>query len=90
MPKTKRACAEATVAGLQHWFTHVFEQLGWMILAHKYGYTDKINTYKKSIDRMQCALEKKIGSTHDSDVKKDLMIMLENSRALKEHVHKDF
>ena len=89
MAKTKR-CTDSTMAGLQHWFTHLFEQLGWMVLAQKYGYTDKIKVYKKSIERMQCSLEKKMKTMQNEDDKRDLKIMHENIRLLQEHVNKDF
>jgi hypothetical protein len=83
-------CPDATTHGLHHWFKHMFEELGWMVLAKDYGMTDKVAVYKHSIERLKCALETKIKNVHDSDKKEDLAIMLHNVLILSDHVKKDF
>lgn len=32
----------ATMNGIAKWYKKMFKQLGWMVLANKKGYTDKI------------------------------------------------
>jgi len=81
---------EATFHGIHKWFTSVFEQLGWMVLAHKKGYNDKIVAYKHSLLRLKNAIETKIASVHELDHKDDLLIMHKNLLILINHVHHDF
>ena len=99
MPKTHKkhnstikshSFSEHTLCGLQHWHEAMFEKLGWMLLAKRNGWTDKIMTYKNSISRLEHAIEQRWKQVKDVDSKKDLYIMLENIKVLKEHVHQDF
>jgi len=83
-------CVDATFAGLFGWYKRMFEELGWMILAKNYGMMDKVATYKNSIMRLKCAIEKKMVDIKDSDKKKDLKIMHKNVCMLWEHVMIDF
>jgi len=83
-------CPDATYHGLHHWFKHLHEQLGWMVLAKHYGMMDKVAVYKHSIQRIQCAIEKKIKHTKDKDRKEDLRIIHHNIMILWEHVKEDF
>jgi hypothetical protein len=68
----------------------MFEKLGWMLLANKNGWDDKIITYKKSVHRLEEAIFFKHNNTTDPDRKMDLKIMLENVHVLKEHIAHDF
>ena len=68
----------------------MFEELGWMVLAKERGMTDKIMTYKHSVNRLQQAIEKRLKNTRDHDRKEDLKIMLENVCVLCDHIDKDF
>jgi hypothetical protein len=88
--QTLSTCPDATFYGLHHWMKHLFEELGWMVLAHKRGMLDKVSTYKHSIERCKCAIEEKMKNIHDHDKKEDLRIMLENIEILWEHVGNDF
>jgi len=81
---------EATYHGLNHWHKHLFEQLGWMILAKNYGYNDKVQTYKQSILRLKKALEMKLADLEDPDKKKDIKIMWDQVCILHNHVKRDF
>lgn len=83
-------CIDSTYHGLHHWFKHLNEHLGWMVLAKNYGMMDKIAVYKTSLQRFKCALENKIKHTRDFDKKEDLRIMHHNITILIEHAHKDF
>jgi len=81
---------EVTYDGLNHWYKHLFEHLGWMLLAQKYGYKDKISTYKSSIMRLKKALEMKLADLDDPDKKKDIKIMWDQVCILNDHVKRDF
>jgi len=83
-------CPDATNHWLHHWFKHLHEELGWMVLAKDYGMNDKVATYKHSIQRLECALREKIKHVRDHDKKEDLKIMHHNVLILREHVQKDF
>jgi predicted ATP-binding protein involved in virulence len=83
-------CCDATFHGIHHWYKHMFEELGWMILAKSRGMTDKVTTYLSSIRRLKTAIEQKIKHVKDSDKKEDLKIMHHNVCILMEHAEKDF
>jgi hypothetical protein len=83
-------CCEVTLHGLNHWYKHEFEQLGWMILAKNRGMTEKIINYKYSLQSLKKAIEHKLTHIHEKDRKDDLNIMLHNIKILCEHVDKDF
>jgi hypothetical protein len=84
----ERCCCEHTFCGLGHWHKAMFEKLGWMVLAKKMGYTDKIETYRNSIRRLQEAIEHKLKHhTHDYDRKEDLKIMCGQVCELQDHVN---
>jgi hypothetical protein len=82
--------SEHTLCGLHHWHEAMFEKLGWMLLAKRNGWTDKVMTYKNSIQRLEYAIEHRWKQVKDADTKQDLYIMLDNVKCLKEHVAKDF
>jgi len=90
--KSKMHCEDpATMEWLKGWHQQMFEQLGWMVLANSKGYmNDKVQSYKKSLLRLEDKLKCKIESVHDLDKKKDLEIMLNNVKVLVAHVMKDF
>jgi predicted ATP-binding protein involved in virulence len=82
-------CFDSTMHGIHHWYRSVFERLGWMILAKHRGISDKIQSYKKTIERLKCTIEEKIKNTRDHDKKSDLKIMHGEVIVLMEHVEKD-
>ena len=81
---------EHTCHGLHEWYVGMFEKRGWMILAKRNGWNDKIYTYKYSVHILEEAIIDKHKHMKDADRKRDLAIMLENVQCLKEHVHHDF
>lgn len=81
---------DVTFNGLNKWHDHMFTHLGWMILAQEHGYSDKINTYKRSIERLAEAIIEKLESTENKDRKEDLKILLKNTKILMKHANKDF
>jgi hypothetical protein len=82
-------CCDATFTGINHWHKHMFENLGWMILAKSHGMTDKTTTYLNSLKRLKMAIEQKMKAMHDKDKKEDLKIMHHNVCILIEHAEKD-
>jgi hypothetical protein len=78
-----------TVQGVHHWYKHLFEHLGWMILAKERGYHDKLFAYKNSIKRLIEAIDYRLPNLGDKDTKKDFEIMKADLLVLKEHVSKD-
>lgn len=86
-----KPCCEHTFCGLQHWYKANFEKLGWMLLAKKNGWNDKVSAYVNSVCRLEDAIEHyRKYHAKDHDRKQDLMIMCDNVAVLSEHVKKDF
>ena len=91
MPRKTRKCKnDATFVWLNLWFKTEFEKLGWIVLAQKKGYDEKVNAYINSVERLYHQLECKIKDTKDHDRKQDLMIMYKDVKCLMDHIHKDF
>jgi hypothetical protein len=81
---------ETTYHGLDKWYRHLFEKLGWVMLAKEEGHTYRISPYKKSISHLKKSLQEKISITQDVDRKQDLEIILHKISILEKHVNKDF
>jgi uncharacterized coiled-coil DUF342 family protein len=79
-----------TYHGINCWYEAMFEKLGWMILAKRDGYHDKLEEYKKSLRHLKEAIEEKHKVMVDVDKKHDLMILHKNVGTLIEHVSHDF
>jgi len=86
----KDACCPATMHWLNKWFEEMFEKLGWMVLANKKGYKDKVVSYMKSLHRLRKALHQKMAKVHDIDRKNDLAILAHNLDILIAHADRDF
>lgn len=74
--KNKVLGHSATFNDLTQWYTHCFEKFGWIILAKKHGYHNKVNCYKNELTRLKQALQSKVNNIQDTDKKNDLQIML--------------
>jgi hypothetical protein len=86
-----RGCTHnPTYDSLQVWYKSSFQQLGWMILAIHYKYTDQINSYKKNVIMLRDCIAKKHKKMVDPDKKDDLKSMLINIELLIKHLNKDF
>jgi hypothetical protein len=82
-------CCDATMHAIYDWQKHMFEELGWMILAKRRGMLDKVNTYKNSLARLKMTILKKHKHVRDLDKKDELMILLKNVEILTEHANED-
>lgn len=78
----------ATYQGLHHWHKHMFENLGWMILAKKHGYRTKVKAYLESIVHLEKAIGEKIRMVQEEDRKLDLSILQHNVAILKKEAYK--
>ena len=89
--KTSKKCLyPSTTQGLIKWYTHLFEKLGWIVLANKQGMKFKVDTYKKSITVLEEKLICKINMVNDPDKRNDLIIILNNVNILHNRVKRDF
>ena len=79
----------ATMDGINEWQEHMFEKLGWMVLAKEKGYDDKIAQYKKGIDHLIKTTEHVKSEYENTNRKHDLKVVLMNIRCLKDFVHKN-
>ena len=85
-----KPCCEKTYHGLHKWYTHLYEHLGWMVLAHSQGYNDKVSVYKHSLMRLKTDIEERCKFMHDPDKREDLLILHRDLLVLIAHVNKDF
>jgi hypothetical protein len=90
MRKLPGECCDASMHSLNKWYDDKFDHLGWTVLAHGRGMTDKVQAYMNSLYRLKMALEQKIHKVHEVDRKNDLAIMLDNVEILVRHCEKDF
>jgi hypothetical protein len=82
------SCYDATYCSINNWYKSMYEKLGWMILAKNHGMIDKVVSYKNTLERLRCTIEKKIKKTRDQDKKADLKIMHIDLMVLIEHAMK--
>ena len=80
--------SDVTFKGLNCWYKHVFERLGWMLLAKAHGYNIQITAYKNSIDELEIHLANKLKTIKDKDRKTDIKILLDNTKILKSFADK--
>jgi hypothetical protein len=80
----------ATFHGLHHWHKHIFEKLGWMVLAKAKGHDDKIEQYKRGIMRFLETVDHVSSEYSNTDRKHDLNVLKMNMLELQEFVNKTF
>ena len=78
----------ATYHGLHKWYQHVFEHLGWMLLAKNKGYSTKIKAYLDGLYHLHEALEEAITEYEEKDRQRDLKILLHNVKILEKYARK--
>jgi hypothetical protein len=78
----------ATMHGINHWYKHVFEQLGWMILAKAKGYDTKIAAYKMSVTNLIATIKHVMTEYENNDRKHDLRVILMHTELLREKMIK--
>jgi len=72
-----------TFHGLHEWHKHMFEKLGWMVLAKKHGYSDKVKSYINGCKRLKEALEQEVkNDKRPENDKEDLLVLHRNSETL--------
>jgi len=74
-----------TFHGLHDWSSHMFEKLGWMILAKQNNNKDSIKCYIKSLNHLQQEIKSKHKETKDYDRRRDLEELLNNVSYLAQH-----
>ena len=74
---------EATMNGIKHWYKHLFEHLGWMIIAKAKGHGYKVTAYKKSVSELLKTILKTIPAYTESNHKRNLRIMAKHVKLLK-------
>jgi len=85
----------ATMHGLNEWTKAEFEKLGWMVLAQKYGNTEKVKVYVHSVQHLLTSINDKIAETEKMQPAEpgrlaDLKVLKGKVEFLMEHVKKDF
>ena len=78
----------STMYGINHWYKHVFEQLGWMILAKAKGYDTKIAAYKMSVTNLIASIKHVMAEYENHDRKHDLKVILMHTELLGEKMTK--
>ena len=80
---------DVTHHGLEKWFTHIFEKLGWMVLAYEKRaephYHGKVKQYFAELDNFIAKAQNKADAscTVDADRRSDLNAMLTHANKLK-------
>lgn len=83
----------ATFSGLDEWHRKLIQKFGWVILykdnfEHRKTYEDKVNNYRKGIERWLLKANQKLEEKElQSDKKKDIMIMKEKMEILLKNVN---
>jgi hypothetical protein len=88
--KTMKLSSIPTYAHAIKWHDHLFEHLGWMVLANASGYNDKIQVYKNSIQRFKTNIKAKMEKMNDAFRKEELQILYDHVCVLEQHVARDF
>jgi hypothetical protein len=76
------------MSGLSDWHKHVFEHLGWMVLAKAKGYDLKVKAYKMSVKNLIASIKHVMGEYEDHDRKHDLKVLLMNVELLERNMNK--
>ena len=79
-----------TFHGLENWQKHLFEHLGWMILAKKNNMPHKAMVYGESINNFLAKADMYLKENSDlmKNQRNDIMQLIQNVNVLKETWHK--
>lgn len=86
MPKIPQAAM--TFDGIEHWYKHTFEHLGWMVLAVGKGEKKKVEQYKESIARLLEVIDHVSQEYQDPDRLHDLDVLKMHVEYLWDFVNK--
>ena len=78
----------ATMHGINHWHKHMFEKLGWMVLAKAKGYKEKIVQYKHGLKHLLETIDHVSAEYKDHNRKHDLNVLRMNVVELHDFVMK--
>jgi hypothetical protein len=79
---------EITFEGIHSWYRSLFKRSGWLILALRDGYTDKIKNFKEEAEHLLQAAKQKERQVQEKDRKDDLKIIQKNLKTLINHISK--
>jgi hypothetical protein len=65
-----------TFSELVGWRKHVFEHLGWMVLAKAKGMTAKVKSYKESVHGLYNSIKHHMSEYKDRNKQDDLRVLL--------------
>jgi len=74
-----------TFHGIHEWSSHMFEKLGWMLLAKRNKNRSSIRCFIKDLRHLLHEIDAKCLETMDPDRKKDLQELHSNVSYLAEH-----
>jgi hypothetical protein len=79
---------QITFAGLERWYVHIFEKVGWLILSIN-ECEEKIHYHKYLIKKWLHVAKEKLNSEKINDSQaQDIIIMVENIIKLQRFIHK--
>ncbi len=87
----KKTCKfQAATVGIMKWYVHLYEKLGWMVLAKHQGLVLAMEFYKRAIGVLKERIICKINDVRDYDKRNDLQIILNNVIVLENYVNSNF
>ena len=78
----------STFSELEGWRKHVFEHLGWMILAKAKGMKTKVKAYKESVHALCNSIKHHMSEYKDSNKQHDLRVLLMEVEILEGQMNK--
>jgi hypothetical protein len=79
---------EITFEGIHSWYRSLFKRSGWLILALRDGYIDKIKNFREESEHLLQAVKLKEKLVEEKDRKDDLKIIENNIKTLIKHISK--
>lgn len=79
----------STMHGVQKWYKHMSQKLGWMVIARGKGYDDKVAMYKKSLSHLLETIDHIAEEYTDADRLHDLNVIRMDAEYLYDYVLKN-